>query len=199
MVSVDEAGGRTYALGREREGGMYGYWFCETCNNSCTRPWDEEYTRWVPPLFSALHETTSKGNSVEVTVGDFDAGAFVRCLWAWFFAAADGLRERVPHVAEAVRTGLPVAPPEFPRLHLAATRELQFSMHIGRAGGGVTAPPYVAFLATPKTEELARRMLDTSPWLQCRAGERHQQTLTLPIIETLGGQELPMLGQPVVD
>jgi hypothetical protein len=199
MIAIDEAGGRTYALADERLGGMWGYWFCATCNNNSTRPWDEEYTRWVPALFSALHDPLSCGNTVEATAEDFDAGAFVRCLWAWFFAACGGLRERIPEVAAAVRSGESVEPPDYPRLYLAATRELQFSMQIGRVGAGIAAPPYVAFVATAVTEALGRRMLDTDPWLRRSAGGHRHETLRLPIIETLGGEQPPMLGHAVLD
>jgi hypothetical protein len=112
MIEIDDAGRRTHGLGREALGGMADYWYCATCNNERTRRWDEEYARWVPGLFAALHNERNEGNTVSATAVDLDVGAFVRCLWAWFFAVADGLRERIPEVAAAVRGGDPVTPPD---------------------------------------------------------------------------------------
>jgi hypothetical protein len=199
MIEIDEHGNRNYALGTVRLGGMSDYWFCLPCNRDRTRPWDEEYTRWVPELFNMLHEAGSSGNTVATSAIAFDPGAFGRCLWSWFFAVADGLRDRAPAVAEGVRTGKPVAHFGYPRVFLAATRELQFSMFIGHFGGAITAPPYVAFLAGPHTRALVPGWFDTTPWLREHPGQRRSFTMTLPIIETLGEEAMPMLGHPVVD
>lgn len=199
MIEIAQNGTRTYALGSERLGGIAGYWFCLLCNRDRTRRWDEEYTRWVPGLFDYLHVPKSKGNTLTTTAVDLDPGAFARCLWAWFFAVSNGLRERVPDVAAAVVTGEPVTHSGHPRLFLAATRELQFSTLIGRFAGGITAPPYAALLAGPHTRGLARGWLDTTPWLAEYPGMRRDVSLTLPIVETLGDESLPILGQPVVD
>lgn len=199
VIEVAANGERIYGLGPERDGGMNGYWFCVTCNRDRTRPWDEEYTRWVPSLFNILHDPRNKGDTISMVAVDFDPGAFARCLWAWFLAVAEGLRERVPEVAAALITGKPVTETNDRRLFLAATRELQFSVFMGRFGGGVTAPPYVAFLAGPYTQHLARGWLDTTPWLAERPGQRRTVSLTLPIVETLGDKPMPMLGHPLLD
>jgi hypothetical protein len=123
IIELDDSGRRVYGLSAERLGGMAGYWFCETCNNERTRPWDEEYVRWLPEFGRLLHDPGAKGNTVRVGAVDFDPGAFARCLWAWFFAVCDGLLNRAPDIARAVRTGEAVTPDRFPRVYLAATRE----------------------------------------------------------------------------
>lgn len=199
MIEIAPDGRRTYGLGSERLGGMWGYWFCVECNRDRTRPWDEEYTRWVPSLFNILQNPTNKGNTISTEGVDFDPGASVRCLWAWFFAVAEGLRERVPETAAAVITGEPPTMTDERRLFLAATRELQFSMLIGRFGAAIAAPPYVAFLAGPYTRHLVHGWLDTTPWLGECPGQRRAVSLTLPVVETLGDEPMPMLGQPVLD
>ena len=178
---------------------MSGYWFCVPCNTDRTRRWDEEYTRWVPQLFNVLHNESNQGNAIAMEPADLDRGAFARCLWAWFFATDERLRERMPEVAAAVITGEPVTKVGYPRLFLAATRELQFSMVIGHFGAGITAPPYVAFLAGVQTERLVHGWLDTTSWLAERPGRRQAARFTLPIVETLGDAPLPMLGEALLD
>ena len=70
---------------------------------------------------------------------------------------------------------------------------------MGRFSGGITAPPYVTLLAGRKTHDLARGWFDTSRWLREQPGARRAVTLTLPIVETMDGQGLPLIGQPVLD
>jgi hypothetical protein len=70
---------------------------------------------------------------------------------------------------------------------------------MGRFGSAVTAPPYVAFLVGQYTQHLVDGWLDTTPWLAERPGDRRNVTLTLPIVETLGDEAMPMLGHPILD
>jgi hypothetical protein len=199
MVEIASDGKKTYALGGARGNGMSGRWFCRPCNTDRTRPWDEEYTRWVPQVFNALHDPSSTGNTIALEPADLDRGAFARCLWAWFFATVAGLRERVPEIAAAVISGEPVARGGYPRVFLAATRELQFSMQILPSSAVITAPPYVALLANFQTEWHTLGWLNTAAWLAERPGRREAARFALPIIETLGDEPMPMLGEPVLD
>jgi hypothetical protein len=66
-------------------------------------------------------------------------------------------------------------------------------------GAAILAPPFVAFLASPHTDHLGRRWLDTTPWLLEAAGERRRAVLTLPIVEPMGTEGLPMLGSDVLN
>lgn len=102
-------GTRRYGLGRELEGGMWGRWFCEPCNNRTGR-WDEEYLRWREDLLPALHDPRLPGNTVEIRSALLDPGAFVRSLWAWMIALSDHLGERHPEVGTAVLSGEPEDP-----------------------------------------------------------------------------------------
>jgi hypothetical protein len=199
MVEIAPDGKKTYGLGSARGNGMSGRWFCRPCNTERTRPWDEEYTRWVPQVFNALHDASGPGNTISVEPADLDRGAFARCLWAWFFATAEGLREELPEIAAAVISGEPVVGVSYPRLFLAATRELQFSMQILSSSAVVTAPPYVAFLAGFETEWHVLSWLNTTAWLAERPGRREAARFTLPVVETLGDGPMPMLGQPVLN
>jgi hypothetical protein len=200
MIELDGAGERTYGLGREMLGGMWGYWFCSTCNNERTRPWDEEYTRWVPPIFQAIHDSRGAGNTISARVVDFDAGAFARCIWAWFFAAREGLLHQLPTVAGAVRTGEPVEPPtRAPRVYLACTRNLQFSMMDVGSSVGITAPPFAAALVDERTRYLVAGWFDVALWLREQPGHGRDLTLTLPVAQIMGEEGLPMIGQPVLD
>src|SRR5689334_21420081 len=52
-----------YGRGRERDGGMWGRWFCEPCNNRTGR-FDEEYVRWSRDLFGLMHGSGETGNRV---------------------------------------------------------------------------------------------------------------------------------------
>jgi len=65
-----------------------------------------------------------------------DPGALVRELWAWSFAIDTHLRAEHPDVAEAVRLGTAVTPPEEHRLLLAATSDLRIWV-AGQRGGAV--------------------------------------------------------------
>lgn len=199
MIEVDGAGERTYGLGREMLGGMWGYWFCRTCNNERTRPWDEEYSRWVPPIFQAIHDPKSSGNTISASVIDFDAGAFARCIWAWFFAAREGLLQQLPEVAAAVRTGEPIeSPKRLPRVFLACTRDLQFSMMAVGSSVEITAPPFAAVLVGERTRYLVPGWFDVALWLPEQPGHGCDLTLTLPVAQMMGEEGLPMIGQPVL-
>jgi hypothetical protein len=200
MIDIDDDCRRTYGLGRETYGGMWGYWFCATCNSDRTRPWNEEYSRWVPPIFRAIHNPQSSGDTLSAIFADLDPGAFARCVWAWFFATCKGLREQLPEVAAAVRTGEPVQPPaRLPRVFLACTRDLQFSMMGGRFSTGITAPPFGAVLVDERTRYLVPSWFDVALWLPQRPGRRRDLSLTLPIVELIGEAGLPMIGQPVLE
>ncbi len=93
----------------EEQGGMWGRWYCEPCNNR-TGLGDEEYLRWCPDLLAALHDPANSGNTISFVSTLLDPGAFVRSLWAWGFALADNLRAACPDVAASVLAGDPVAP-----------------------------------------------------------------------------------------
>lgn len=121
-------GDRVLDLGRPTAGGVWGYWFCENCNNR-TGTWDQEYLRWQVPLLQKLHFSNEPRNGP--LVGEFtnaDPGAFIRCLWAWMFALDRQLLHREPEVAKAVRTGGPCNPPTAVRLLIAISMSLRMWM-----------------------------------------------------------------------
>lgn len=119
-----EDGLPTLGLGRPRDGGIWGRWFCERCNG-LTGVWDEEYLVWQSLIGRQLHAHTHPDH-VKALVGTMtaDPGAFVRCLWAWAFALDETLLDTIPEVAASVGDGTPVPPPAERRLLIAATPDL---------------------------------------------------------------------------
>lgn len=154
----------------------------------------------MPPMFEAIHNSRSSGNTIAATFADLDQGAFARCIWAWFFATCKGLRQELPEIAAAVRTGEPVQPStRLPRVYLACTRDLQFSMVAGRLSTALTAPPFAAVLVSEWTRYLVPGWFDVALWLTQRPGHRCELALTLPIVKLIGEEALPMLGHPVLE
>jgi len=199
VEAVDEDGQRTYGLGREAPGGMWGRWFCGSCNNT-TRAWDEEYVRWASGLFTVLRDPANSGNRLAARIVDVDPGAFVRCLWAWMYALADNLWDRYPVLAESVLSGKPAAPPVDVRLLLAATRDLQCGILALRRSIGVTAPPFAPVLVHPDLfGHVGRGFFNTGPWLTEAAGARREVEFELPIVHTFDEDALPPVGEPILD
>ncbi|MGH7540808.1 MAG: hypothetical protein ACRELC_07405 [Gemmatimonadota bacterium] len=196
---VDGEGQRRYGLGRETLGGMWGRWFCGQCNNA-TRRWDEEYVRWLPEIFASLHDPANSGNRLAARALDADPGAFVRCLWAWMFAISDNFLDRFPAIAASVRSGQSVAPPVDARLLLAATRDLQFGIQALSFTIGVTAPPFVALhVAQPAFAHVPCGFFNTGLWLLEPAGTRCDVEFELPIVHTFDEDDLPPVGEFVID
>ena len=191
-----------YDLGHEEDGGMWGRWFCEPCNNA-TGKWDEEYLRWAGDVFGALHHPSAgKGNRISARSSQLKPGAFVRALWAWMFALSDLLPAKYPDLATAVRTGAPAKPPSTINLLLGATRDLQFGILGLYRSVTVTAPPFVALLVTLRAggRDIERRALfDTTPWLRIPADAVEAIDFELPVIHTFDEGRLPMTGTPVID
>lgn len=199
IIVTDDERREMYGLGRKDLGGMWLRAFCGDCNNR-TRVWDEEYARWCPDLFNSLHDLRNKGNQLASRVFDRDPGAFVRCLWAWAFALSDTMLTRYPQIADAVISGEPVAPPHNSRMLLAATRDLQFGIQVLSYTIGVTAPPFVALhIARPAYSNLERGLFNTGPWLMQPAGVRQAVEIELPIVHTFDEDDLPPVGEPVLD
>lgn len=135
-VEVVEDGRSSIGLGTPKDGGVWGWWFCQDCN-SRTRIWDEEFMRWSIPLVLEMNRGRPRVGSTVFFAGDAaDPGALVRELWAWSFAIDPLLRAEHPGVAEAVRLGTAVAPPEEHRMLLAATSDLRIWV-AGQRGGAV--------------------------------------------------------------
>ena len=196
---VGEDGRRTYGLSRAALGGMWGRWFCASCNNNVARAWDEEFVRWAPGLFTALHDPARTGNRVAARIVGVAPGAFVRCLWAWMFALSDVLRDRQPAVAESVISGRPILPPANARLLLAATRDLQFGIFAMWNSIAVTAPPFAVLLLGERMFGHGNGMFDTGPWLRESAEERRGLELELPIVHTFDEDNFPPVGEPVLE
>jgi len=182
---------------REQLGGIRDYWFCADCNNE-TRRWDEAFVAWTYAPLAALHDPRSRGSMFSARIIDADTGAFVRCLWAWMFAISDvPLRDRLPDVAAAVKSGDPVGPPDDPRLLLAVTRDDRIAIQALSNSVVVTAPPFVAMLLSRRALEVGGNdgFFDTAPWLLHAAGTRRTVEVTLPIVVP---GPLPMIGEQVL-
>ena len=188
----------TYGLGREDPSGIWGRWFCASCNTR-TGLWDEEYARWMADPLVALHDPRNTGDRFLARMRDADPGAFVRCVWSWMFAIGDDLRGRYEAVASAVLTGKPAEPPEDLRLLLAVTRDLQFGQLGVSFAIAVTAPPFVACLVKREFAWQCRGFLDIGPWLHDCAGVRRAIQVELPIVHTFDEDDLPPVGEPVLD
>ena len=106
---VDDEGTSYTGLGRPSGGGgMWGWWFCQTCN-WLTRKWDEEFMRWSIPLVEQVQRVRPKvGTELFYEFRTGDPGAFVRGLWAWAFAVDPLLRTEYGDVARSVIDGEPV-------------------------------------------------------------------------------------------
>ena len=125
-------------VGRNDESAMWGWWFCDPCNQEVTDRWERPTYDWNSGLDYVLTATAARpGQRVQVTGENVDAGAFVRALWGWVFAVDQWLRAAIPEVASAVLCGDPIEPPARHRLLVAATRDDQMWI-----AGGDEPPTY---------------------------------------------------------
>lgn len=182
--------GSRIRLGRASDGGMWGYWFCEPCNNATGR-WDETYLRWQIAMVSAVHDPAKVGLSrgwIGGDVSSLDPGGFVRAVWAWAFARNEELRDMIPDVADAVRAGTAVNPPQSVHVMLALTTStrmfisrqieatfLQIELSDGSATAEPTpwtvvgAPPFNMALVPHEHVDLLPLHTDIGPLLQIPA------------------------------
>jgi hypothetical protein len=215
-VEVVEDGISRIGLGTPKDGGMWGWWFCEGCNG-ITRRWDEEFMGWsIPLLLKIQEERRPIGVELYYEQTDGDPGAFVRELWAWAFAIDERLHTEYPAVAEAVRNGHATEPPDDHRMLLAVTSDLRIWV-AGQRGGaavrtstqalgwhrcasGLVLPgpeflpiPRVAVAAPPFVALLAEsrddpglRLFDTGDWLKEPPGSRRPIYVPLTTVRALG-------------
>jgi len=216
VEEVHDEGSRV-RLGRESDGGIWGYWFCEPCNNATGR-WDETYLRWQVAMLDVVHDPAKIGLSrgwIGGDVSSLDPGGFVRAVWAWAFARNEELRGMIPDVADAVRSGAAVNPPDSVHVMLALTTStrifvsrqveatyLQFGLSDGTATAEPTpwtvvgAPPFNMAVVPHDHVDLLRFHVDTGPLLQIPAGatvaERLEMKLRLLDLEFLEGIAAPI-------
>jgi hypothetical protein len=190
------------SLGRKSDGGTWGWWLCEQCNNR-TELWEREYLRWVRPLFAEIQRVQPRyGQGIECSMPSADPGAVARLLWGWMFALDPRMRIFYPDVASAILTGDPVEPPPNRRMLLAATPDLRIWMVRRRHDVplgltplpaavplvAIASPPFVVVLADP-SYELGNDYLDTSAWLRERAGERRAWQVRMPVVASFDEEE----------
>lgn len=196
--------------GRESDGGMWGYWFCQPCNGA-TGVWDEHWLKWQAALLGSVQRRPQATDNVLHAGLNAKPGAFVRSMWAWMFALLPGLLDEHPAVAEAVRTGEPVDPPPGLRLLFTVTRSLNIYVSSQRdvvavdasltdawsqrpsglvvQGPSTTALPLVVVGAPPFNVVLVAdgyqdRVIhfDASAWLLDAAGDIRDVQVQLPMI-----------------
>ena len=183
--------GSRIRLGRESDGGMWGYWFCEPCNNATGR-WDETYLRWQVAMVNVVHDPAKAGSArgwIGGDVSSLDPGGFARSVWSWAFARNEELRDMVPDVADAVRSGAPVDPPHSVHVMLALTtstrlfisRQVEATFLHFRLGDGsataeptpwtvIGAPPFNMAVVPHEHLDLLPLHVDIGPLLQIPAG-----------------------------
>ncbi|MFN3256268.1 MAG: hypothetical protein ACE37B_11265 [Ilumatobacter sp.] len=185
-------------LGRPSDGGMWGWWFCEACNNR-TGAWDERYLNFWRQVLGRVHSETPVVDGLAFR-GQCDAGAIGRAIWAWAFALDGNLRDQHPAVAEAVRLGTAVTPPEDVFLRFAVTTslkmwttsqedviEINLDLRDGTSALSATprlvvaAPPFYATLVDHASEHHVP-WFDLGPLLTYPVGEQHEIFFTLPLI-----------------
>lgn len=188
------------AWGTAHDGGMWGWWLCERCNNRTER-WEAEYRRWKEQLEDAISSQPAPAwKRLSIHDPRSDPGALVRVFWAWMFAIDDGLGWGWPDLAESVLTGEPTDPPNGIRLLLTASTSPWIAatkpVRAHWKGQGwdpvaanaprvaVSAPPFFVYLAADGTDP-APGSLDTGEWLRERAGTRRALDLELLIVDAL--------------
>lgn len=213
VTRVDEDGLSTLGLGRANEGGLWDFWFCIDCN-SRTGAWDQEYIRVQKPLVLMLHDNPDHARERLVgTLPQIDIGALVRAIWAWSFALLPTLIDCLPDLAEAVRTGDAIQPPDDLQLLLALTMDLRVwvsgqpdawlvevdkvGMHRRPSGLVVPGPrverlPVTVVASPPFSAVLghADRPADVphvrvNDWLRDPAGSRRDVAIDLPMIDVV--------------
>lgn len=142
VEQIDDAGiSATIFSPRTRDGGMWGWWFCERCNHETER-WDREFALWANEFAPRLTQHPPRSaETFYLYAEQYDPAAFVRALWSWSLAVDVELRHDVPDVAAAVLTGEPVTAPTDHRMLLGATTDLRICMAMQR--GGVVVQTHV--------------------------------------------------------
>jgi len=171
---IDASGVPLIGLGRPRDGGLFGWWFCEACNGR-TGQWDEEYVSWASPLVLALQEGKHRARRpLACAIETGDPGAFVRALWGWMFAIDDKLRAEQPALAQSVLSGEPVEAPTAVRLLLGATTSLRVWLRGQRDHVSVTTRlatsegrthPSGLWTPTPEVVRLPRAVVCAPPYV----------------------------------
>lgn len=204
LVTRQETAGATSLLGYSRPsggGGMWGYWFCGSCNKTTGR-WDEVYMRLWTHFVSKMYDPAIANLNFYRAHAEFDVGAFGRAIWAWAFALDAGLRLEHPGVATAILTGDSVAEPADVVVGLALTRALRqfvsghrdaIALTVDLTGQAdhraeptpravVAAPPFNVVVADTDSRSLFPHT-SIGPLLEQPAGRRMAIELPLPIVD----------------
>ena len=202
-----------FSLEWPRLGGSWGYWFCADCNSGRTARWDKEYLGWQGTVWGLMGANGVNPRPLPPSMlHDADPGAFIRCLWAWLFATdeTESLHAIHSSLADAIRNGEPVEPPDDLRLLLGVTLGLGGWLSATRPGSAigrtmlgrsplwtpptpateitalpravVVAPPFVVAFGSPDDND-GLGLFNPASWLRDAAGQRREVALLLPTVE----------------
>lgn len=111
-------GSSTIGYGRKTEGGIWGYWLCESCNNK-TAAWDDYYTNISKAVLAPLETRPRSFRLLPLNLHGFRPGAMVRSVLAGMVAMDPTLRSDRPKLVSAVFEGTARPWPEDLTLRLA--------------------------------------------------------------------------------
>lgn len=129
-------GSWTTRPGRERDGGIWGWWLCSTCNGK-TSAWDSFYADFAHAAHDAYKQAAGSTEAALVDQ-DFRPGAVLRSVMAGMFAVDATLVEKHPTLAHATFEGVPSEWPNDIQLSVALNASGTLGLWKQPQGRGIT-------------------------------------------------------------